>query len=108
MSKNNDLYNEEEIPHDKDEIPNKKKMKNIETEINEKYYDNQGNYLGEKKIITTKQVPVDENNIPQDEENGEEEQEDVEEYESENANNLDNNNEYIPYKSNNRKFKKRE
>ena len=45
----NDLNNEDEIPHDKDEIPRKRKVKNIETEINEKYYDNQGNYLGEKK-----------------------------------------------------------
>ena len=46
---NNDLNKEDEIPHDKDEIPRKRKVKNIETEINEKYYDNQGNYLGEKK-----------------------------------------------------------
>ena len=105
-----DLYNEDEMPHDRDEIPKKKKVKNIETEINEKYYDNQGNYLGEKKIITTKQVPLDRNNeinLPQEEENGEEEQEEVEEYESENANYINENNEYVPYQSNNKKFKKR-
>ena len=106
----NDIFNEEEMPHDVDEIPKKKKVKNIETEINEKYYDNQGNYLGEKKIITTKQVPIEQDNIntPQEEENGEEEQEEIEEYEEENANYIDNkNDEYIPYKSNNKKFQKR-
>jgi hypothetical protein len=43
------VINEDEMPHDKDYIKNEKKVKNIETEINEKYYDNQGNYLGEKK-----------------------------------------------------------
>ena len=70
-------------------------MKNIETEINEKYYDNQGNYLGEKKIITTKQVPIDEDNIniqqEGDNEEEDQEQEEVEEYESENANYVDSN-----------------
>ena len=46
-----DLYQKEEIPEDIDErIPTvNKNVKNIQTEINEKYYDNQGNYLGEKK-----------------------------------------------------------
>ena len=107
------LNNEDEIPHDKDEIPPKRKMKNIETEINEKYYDNQGNYLGEKKIITTKQVPIDEDNIniqqEGDNEEEDQEQEEVEEYESENANYVDSNEneEYVPYKSSNKKFEKR-
>ena len=107
------IINEDEMPHDSRHPKNEKKVKNIETEINEKYYDNQGNYLGEKKIITTKQVPVDQKNINiQKEGLGEEEQEEIEEYESENYNednnnNNNNNNEYIPYKSNNKKFQKR-
>ena len=104
------IYNEDGMPHDGDEIPKKKRLKNIETEINEKYYDNKGNYLGEKKIITTKQVPVDDNDInnEKDEENEEEqEQEEIEEYENENLNYNENNNEYLPYKLNNKHYKKR-
>ena len=102
-----DLYQRgEEIPQDNDEItPMNKNIKNIQTEINEKYYDNQGNYLGEKKIITTKQVPVI-NKIQREElEEAEyfEEQEEQEDNENEN----DNENEYTPYQSNNKKFKKR-
>ena len=44
---------------DSKEIRRMKNKKNIETEINEKYYDKKGNYLGERKIITTGQVPSD-------------------------------------------------
>ena len=102
-----DLYQRgEEIPQDNDEItPMTKNIKNIQTEINEKYYDNQGNYLGEKKIITTKQVPVINKNQREELEEGEyfEEQEEQEDNENEN----DNENEYTPYQSNNKKFKKR-
>ena len=56
---NNEIYIREEVPEDRDEniLPNGKNLKNIETEINEEYYDNKGSYLGEKKIITTQQVP---------------------------------------------------
>ena len=98
-----EIYRNRDTPQDRDEDMqnNGKNMKNIETEINEKYYDNQGNYLGEKKIITTKQVPINnkrEEYIPQQDE-GEyfEEQEEQEE----------NENEYIPYQSSHKKFKKR-
>ena len=98
----------EDFPHDNDEeLPRQKNknMKNIETEINEKYYDNQGNYLGEKKIITTKQVPIDDKNMDAQNEEDEEEQEDVEEYENINDNYQEN--EYHAYQSNNGKFQKR-
>ena len=110
-----DLYQNEDIPQDRDEpmsIGNKN-VKNIQTEINEKYYDNQGNYLGEKKIITTKQVPINNenqinkmnqinnyNNNNQQEEGEYQEEEEQEENENEDD-------EYIPYQSNNKKFKKR-
>ena len=111
IQEDDDYINDEEgIPQDDDYIHRKnKKVKNIETEINEKYYDNQGNYLGEKKIITTKQVPIEQNNINiqkdgEEEQDQDQEQEEIEEYESENYNE---NNEYIPYKSNNKQFKKR-
>ena len=108
VQEDDDYINDEEgMPHDGDDyIHQSKKVKNIETEINEKYYDNQGNYLGEKKIITTKQVPIEQKNINIQKEGGEEEQEEIEEYESENYNE-NNTNEYIPYKSNNKHFKKR-
>ena len=111
QTEEDDLYKEEEMPYDGDEIPKKKKVKNIETEINEKYYDNQGNYLGEKKIITTKQIPITQKaeiNLNQEEDNNEE-QEEFEEYESENGNylNTNENDEYIPYKANNKHYKKR-
>ena len=81
---------------EEDEIP--KNVKNIETEINEKYYDNQGNYLGEKKIITTKKVPIDykEEEFISQQNNGE--------YYEEKERNED---EYEPYQSSNKKFKKR-
>ena len=102
-----DLYQRDEYPQDRDEPiqTENKNVKNIQTEINEKYYDNQGNYLGEKKIITTKQVPANsqiqrEDFSPQKEEieyqDNQEEQEDNQ-----------NENEYIPYQSNNKQFKKR-
>ena len=109
-----DLYQNDDIPQDRDEpMPiGKKNVKNIQTEINEKYYDNQGNYLGEKKIITTKQVPINNenqmnkmnqinnNNYGDQQEEGEyQEEEEQEEYENED--------EYTPYQSNNKKFKKR-
>ena len=98
-TENNGIYRREEVPEDRDEniLPNGKNLKNIETEINEKYYDNQGNYLGEKKIITTEQVPREEY-LQQDDEYYEE-QEEIEENE--------NDNEYTPYQSSNKKFKKR-
>ena len=98
----------EDFPHDNDEeLPRQKNknMKNIEKEINEKYYDNQGNYLGEKKIITTKQVPIDDKNMDAQNEEDEEEQEEVEEYENINDNYQEN--EYHAYQSNNGKFQKR-
>ena len=96
-TENNEIYRREEVPEDRDEniLPNGKNLKNIETEINEKYYDNQGNYLGEKKIITTEQVPREEY-LQQDDEYYEE-QEEIEE----------NENEYMPYQSSHKKFKKR-
>ena len=96
-TENNEMYRREEVPEDRDEniLQNGKNLKNIETEINEKYYDNQGNYLGEKKIITTEQVPREEY-LQQDDEYYEE-QEEIEE----------NENEYIPYQSSHKKFKKR-
>ena len=101
-----DLYQRgEELPLDQDEgiSPRKKNVKNIQTEINEKYYDNQGNYLGEKKIITTKQVPVMSNNEQREElEEGEYYEEQEEPEENENINNK----EYAVYKSN-KNFKKR-
>ena len=96
-TENNEIYRREEVPEDRDEniLPNGKNLKNIETEINEKYYDNQGNYLGEKKIITTEQVPREEY-LQQDDEYYEE-QEEIEE----------NENEYTPYQSSHKKFKRR-
>ena len=99
-----DPYQGEEFPKDRDElIPGgNKNLKNIQTEINEKYYDNQGNYLGEKNIITTKQIPIinqqEEKEYLEDQEEQEQEQEEIEENED---------NEYQPYQSNNKKFKKR-
>ena len=103
INNDEDLYQKEEIPEDIDErIPMvNKNVKNIQTEINEKYYDNQGNYLGEKKIITTKQVPI----MSQNKEeyiNQKEEGEYLEEQEE-----TENDNEYTPYQSNHKKFKKR-
>ena len=94
---NDGIYRREEIPEDRDEegLSNDKNLKNIETEICEKYYDNQGNYLGERKIITKNQIPK-EGNLQQDEEYYED-QEEIEE----------NENEYMPYQSSNKKFKKR-
>jgi len=94
---NNGIYRREDIPEDRDEegLSNGKKLKNIQTEICEKYYDNQGNYLGEKKIITTNQIPKEE--YLQQGEEYYEEQEEIEE----------NENEYTPYQSSNKKFKKR-
>ena len=96
-TENNEIYRREEVPEDRDEniLPNGKNLKNIETEINEKYYDNQGNYLGEKKIITTEQVQREEY-LQQDDEYYEE-QEEIEE----------NENEYTPYQSSHKKFKRR-
>jgi hypothetical protein len=93
-TQNDEIYRENENIQEK----NGKHVKNIETEINEKYYDNQGNYLGEKKIITTEQVPIDEG---QQEEYYEEQEEQEEQEENENEN------EYMPYQSSNKKFKKR-
>ncbi len=51
-SEENLYQREEESPLDQDEIISSgtKSVKNIQKEINEKYYDNQGNYLGEKKL----------------------------------------------------------
>ena len=102
-----DLYQRDDVPQDRDEAisTGNKNLKNIQTEINEKYYDNQGNYLGEKKIITTEQIPVNSQNqreefSPQKEEG--EYQDDQEEQEDN-----ENENEYIPYQSNNKQFKKR-
>ena len=96
-TENDRIYRREEIHEDIDEerLPNGKNLKNIETEICEKYYDNQGNYLGERKIITKNKIPKEEN-LPQAEEYYEE-QEEIEE----------NENEYMPYQSSNKKFKKR-
>ena len=96
-TENDRVYRREEIPKDTDEegLSNGKNLKNIETEICEKYYDNQGNYLGERKIITKNKIPKEEN-LQQDEEYYEE-QEEIEE----------NENEYMPYQSSNKKFKKR-
>ena len=105
-----DIYQREDSPQDRDEQipPEKKNVKNIQTEINEKYYDNQGKYLGEKKIITTKQVPVNNQNQteeynPQQEEGDYQDEQEEQEDENENVND----NEYTPYQSNNKKFKKR-
>jgi hypothetical protein len=90
---NDGIYRREEIPEYRDEegLSNDKNLKNIETEIYEQYYDNQGNYLGERKIITKNQ-PIEEN-LPQGEEYYEEQEE--------------NENEYMPYQLSNKKFKKR-
>ena len=104
-----DLYQKgEESPLDQDEIMSSgtKNVKNIQTEINEKYYDNQGNYLGEKKIITTKQVPITNNNIGQRDEIEEGEGEYLEEQEELEENENINNKEYAVFKSS-KKFKKR-
>ena len=106
-----DLYQKEELTQDRYESTQKgnKNVKNIQTEINEKYYDNQGNYLGEKKIITTKQIPVVDDNKKEDyinqQEDGEylEEQEEQEQEENE----KENTNKYIPYESIHKQFKKR-
>ena len=98
------IYQMEEIPKDRnEEVPmSGKKVKNIETEINEKYYDNKGNYLGEKNTVTTQQVPIyDEGEFINQKDGqvfykGQEYQEEDE--------NID---EYMPYQSSHKEFKKR-
>ena len=113
------LYQREDSPQDIYESQKgNKNVKNIQTEINEKYYDNQGNYLGEKKIITTKQVPInnqqEEGEYLEEQEEQEQEQEQEENEnenengnENENVNGNVNGNKYTPYESNHKKFKKR-
>ena len=100
-----DLYQREDSPRDGDDNvqDENKNVKNIQTEINEKYYDNQGNYLGEKKIITTKQVPANNQNSQREEDDYQDEQDEQEEQED----NEENDNEYTPYQSNHTKYKKR-
>ena len=97
ITENEGIYRREKMPEYRNEklLPNGKNLKNIETEICEKYYDNQGNYLGEKKIITTNPIPRED--FLQQGEEYYEEQEEIEE----------NENEYMPYQSSNKKFKKR-
>ena len=103
--------NNEEGNYQMEEIPNYtneeiqmsgKKIKNIETEINERYYDNEGNYLGGKKSITTQQVPINDEGefiIKKDGQIFYKEQKYKEENES-----ID---EYMPYQSSHKEFKKR-
>ena len=104
-----DSYRREDSPKDGEEnIPTgDKNIKNIQTEINEKYYDNQGNYLGEKKIITTKQVPVNNQNNQREDYNPQREEGDYQDDQEEQEDDNENDNEYTPYQSNHKKFQKR-
>ena len=97
-----DLYQREDSPKDCDDNiqEENKNLKNIQTKINEKYYDNQGNYLGEKKIITKKKVQANNQNNQREEGEYQDEQDEQEDDE-------ENENEYTPYQSNHKKFKKR-
>ena len=92
INKEEYLYQREDSPHDVDEHNQKrsKNYKNLQQDIYERYYDNQGNYLGKKKIFLTKQIPIinldqrgeHELAYHQEEEEEEEEQEEQEENES--------------------------
>ena len=93
-NENNYEYPQEEEIEENDEL-----YKKIETEISEKYYDNEGNYLGEKKTITMKKVPIE--GYPQ--QNEEEIYEEREQEENENKNG----NKYTSYKSTHKKVTNR-
>ena len=92
INKEEYLYQREDSPHDVDEHNQKrsKNYKNLQQDIYERYYDNQGNYLGKKKILPTKQIPIinseqkegDELEYHQEEFEEKEEQEEQEENES--------------------------
>jgi len=81
----NEFPQEEEIEENDELYRGNEIYKKIETEISEKFYDNEGNYLGEKKTITMKKVPI-EGYPQQNEEEIYEEQEEQKEYENKNLN----------------------
>ena len=96
MKKRQKIENNNEYPQEEEIEENDELYKKIETEISEKYYDNEGNYLGEKKTITMKKVPID--GYPQqNDEEIYEEQEEQEENENKNGK------KYISYKSTHKK-----